>query len=482
MTKKKLLNKKTWILFMALFMAGSPAFSGCSKEAEEAPLPTPVEDERITLFGTVAWQESSEVSLPFDIKINSISVRSGQPVSKGDILFSVDVEELAGESSSTEEALAILELKKSSYERELEAESASLNGYLEEARQNRSRLIIAAPHEGRVLDVQVKEGDKITKGQKLSRFVDDRRMLLRVNFIQGYEDAVKPGMAAQVSFPDNMDQVPATVEKVERAGGKSPQGVPLLEAVLVMENPGALTEGMTAYGAVLSDKLGTLTPIEAGTLAYYRDTPINALTDGMAEALLMKEGYAFKEGETLLKLTKEVQEAGAEKAYTLSAGARIDAKTALVRETENQILQLREKLDIMKRVIKGELYSHLRMDETGTVRAAEDGFLADKVMEAGKERIKANEPLLVLASLNSLEAVCYAEEQLARHIRPGDKAQVSLYSDTTAIALGQVAYVSQKAVVQNGETMIEVVIEYEDEGRKLLPGYNIVAKITPAKN
>ena len=483
MTKKKLLNKKTCILFMVLFiMAGSPAFTGCSKEAVETPLPTPVEDERITLFGTVVWQESLEVSLPFDVKINSVSVRSGQPVSKGDVLFSVDSVALAAQMSTLEEDLAILEMKKSSYEKEFDAESASLEAYLEEARQNRSRLTIKAPHEGRVLDMEIEEGDRILKGQKLGRIVDDGRMLLKVNFLQDFEDAIKPGMTAEVAFPDNMDQVPATVERVDKTGGKSPRGAPLVEAVLVLENPGALTEGMTAYGIIHSEILGPLTPNEAGTLSYYRDTAITAQTDGIAEALFMKEGYAFKEGETLLKLVGEVPEAEAGKAYTLSARARIDAKTALIRETENQILQFKEKLDIIKRVMNNQSFSHLRMDETGTVRAEEDGFLADKVMEAGKGIIKANEPLLELASLNSLEAVCYAEEQLARHIRSGDTAQVSLYSDTTAIVLGQVAFVSQKAVVQNGETVVEVVIKYGDEDRKLLPGYNVVAKITPVKN
>ena len=406
MIKKKLWNKKACMLFIALCMAGTPAFSGCSGEAEEAPLQTPVEDERITLFGTVVWKESLEVSLPFDVKINSVSVRNGQPVGKGDALFSVDLEALAAQLLTFEEELAILKMKKNSYEKDLEAESASLEASLEEARQNRSGLIITAPHEGRVLDAEIKEGDQVSEGQKLGRIVDDGRMLLRVTFPQDFEDTIKPGMAAQAAFPDNMDQVPATVERVDKAGGKAPQGAPLFEAVLVMENPGALTEGMTAYAIVYSEQLGPLTPLEAGTLSYYRDTAITAQTDGIAEAVFMKEGYAFKRGETLLKLGSEVPEAQSEKAYTLGAGARMDTKAALIRETENQILQFREKLDIMKRVMNNQLFSNLRMDGTGTVRAEEDGFLADKVMEAGKGIIRANEPFLELASLDSLEAVC----------------------------------------------------------------------------
>ena len=84
-----------------------------------------------------------------------------------------------------------------------------------------------------------------------------------------------------------------------------------------------------------------------------------------------------------------------------------------------------------------------------------------------------------LVSMDSLEVVCYAEEQLAKDIRVGDHAQLSLYSDSTAVALGAVAFISQKAIIVNGETVVEVVIDYD--GADFLPGYNVVAKITPGK-
>jgi hypothetical protein len=78
---------------------------------------------------------------------------------------------------------------------------------------------------------------------------------------------------------------------------------------------------------------------------------------------------------------------------------------------------------------------------------------------------------------DSLEAVCYVEEQLVKGIRPGNRAQLTLYTDSTMIALGKVTFVSQKAVEVNGETVVEVAISYENGG--FMPGYNIAAKIYP---
>ncbi len=159
--------------------------------------------------------------------------------------------------------------------------------------------------------------------------------------------------------------------------------------------------------------------------------------------------------------------------------AQRDLKSAQILQTDAEILHAEKNADILKAIVAGQIYQNVKFIENGDVCITESGYLIDDIYAAPNRAVPANEPVMSLVSMDSLEVVCYAEEQLAKDIRVGDHAQLSLYSDSTAVALGAVAFISQKAIIVNGETVVEVVIDYD--GADFLPGYNVVAKITPGK-
>lgn len=155
--------------------------------------------------------------------------------------------------------------------------------------------------------------------------------------------------------------------------------------------------------------------------------------------------------------------------------AQIDEKTALVHQTESKIILAQAKADAVSAFLSGQAYHHVKFFKNGNVSLADSGYLVDTVHILPNTLAPADMPVASLLLQESLEAVCFVEEQLIKGIKPGNRAQISLYTDSTVIALGTVSFVSQKAVEVNGETAVEVVISYESG--IFLPGYNITAKI-----
>lgn len=157
--------------------------------------------------------------------------------------------------------------------------------------------------------------------------------------------------------------------------------------------------------------------------------------------------------------------------------AEADAKSASLKLLENDILGTRKEIETMDQFITGKDAGGVRLLEDGSVTIAQEGYLVDNIIIEPYGTVPSGQPILQLIRMDSLEVVCYVEEQLIQKIHTGSMVRLALYSDNTVIEIGTVGYISQKAVVLNGETVIEVIVDYD--GDSFLPGYNIVAKITP---
>ena len=115
----KTFGKKTVIILFCLICVF--IFSGCrNNDAEFTSQVTEEKNQAVTCFGTVSWRESCSISLPFEIDVKKIMARPGQILAAGDALMSIDEDALITQSESLKKELVTLELKKVSYENELE--------------------------------------------------------------------------------------------------------------------------------------------------------------------------------------------------------------------------------------------------------------------------------------------------------------------------------------------------------------------------
>ena len=131
-----------------------------------------------------------------------------------------------------------------------------------------SQLLVTAPFSGRVMELQVEGGDQLQKGTRLAAVVDDSQMTLTEYFSYAYENAVYVGMTAGVSIPALMNTFSGTVTGIRKVERLTPEGIRCFAVTITLDNPGALTEGMTAAAWLLSDSGEKLYPAVEGSLEY----------------------------------------------------------------------------------------------------------------------------------------------------------------------------------------------------------------------
>lgn len=113
------------------------------------------------------------------------------------------------------------------------------------------------------------------------------------------------GQAVQVSIPSVMSTLSGKVEQINKVRFISPEGGIYFEVVLVLDNPGTLTEGMDA-SAVLTAADGTpIYPYENGQFKYYETTKITAKVKGPVEYAGLLNYADVKAGQLLVRLGAE---------------------------------------------------------------------------------------------------------------------------------------------------------------------------------
>lgn len=172
---------------------------------------------------------------------------------------------------------------------------------LTNAQKRVNNLKVTAPFAGKTINVEKKVGNTVSEGDKLALLVDDSKMRLKLYFIYSYVNVIKPGMSATVSIPQTMASVSGSVSSVEKVKKITPEGAVLFQAEIIINNPGALTKDMIAT-AVVNGPNGPIMPSEAGKLEYNQEIEIATKVSGELTSVSAKDYYEFSKGATLFTL------------------------------------------------------------------------------------------------------------------------------------------------------------------------------------
>jgi multidrug efflux pump subunit AcrA (membrane-fusion protein) len=216
----------------------------------------------ISGYGQVKANRTEAVTVMARGELLELFVEEGSTVMVGEPLYRVD-------DTAVREAIL-------TKEDELNALQASLDAIYEKL----ASLDIHAPFKGKLLDVRVSVGDVVSEGSEIATLVDDSRMRLKMYFSYGYENDIKQGQTARVSIPATMSVV----------SGK------------VVDNPGALTEGMEAIAELTASDGSLITPAESGVLEYNRTEKITSAASGKVVSMDMVEYYDYNSGALLCRL------------------------------------------------------------------------------------------------------------------------------------------------------------------------------------
>lgn len=232
-----------------------------------------------TTYGTLSTAiEGTATTMPNDsvtvttastAEILEVYVSAGDTVEAGDLLYVQDDAQLDEEIETYQDEIA-----------ELEEELDGYYDQLSDLQESLSALTVTAPFAGRLTEVDAEEGDNVQNGGKLAVLVDDSRMTLTQYFSYAYADQVYVGMSAGVSVASLMLNLEGTVTDVQMVERLTAEGTRCFAVTVTVNNPGALTEGMTGAGYLVADSGEKIYPAVEGSLEYADQETIQAQVAG----------------------------------------------------------------------------------------------------------------------------------------------------------------------------------------------------------
>lgn len=248
----------------------------------------------VTGSGVTNAADTAVVASKVSGLVNEVYVNTGDYVFEGTPLFSIDTAIADAEIQAAEEKLA-----------DLQEALGALYDKLSEIYASQAKLTISAPFSGKLMDVQLEKGNYVSGGTVIGTLVNDSKMRLTQYFSYAYENQIKPGMTAQVSIPSSMSVINGVVESVSMVQRISPEGSMLFEAVVVLDNPGTLTEGTLASVVIIADDGGEIYSYETGGMEFFEKRAITAEVSGTCETLNMRSYYTVSAGDILAVLSSE---------------------------------------------------------------------------------------------------------------------------------------------------------------------------------
>ena len=224
--------------------------------------------------GTTMPADSVTYTTASTTEITGVYVSAGDTVAAGDLLYTQDDSELDEEIEGYQDELT-----------ELQNTLSDAGDQLSELNQRLADLTVTASFYGRITDVTARAGDSVGSGTKLATLVDDSKMTLTQYFSYAYEDQIYVGMKAGVSIASLMTTLNGTVTEIKKVDRVTAEGTRCFAVTVTVDNPGAISEGMTGAGYLLASSGEKLYPAVEGTLEPYASEDITATESGKLTAV-----------------------------------------------------------------------------------------------------------------------------------------------------------------------------------------------------
>lgn len=429
---KKLLRKRVLLPAAACVLVGAFALrlAGGSQPASAAGLTyttAPVERRDITAqitgSGTLEAANSYSVTSLAEGSILTADFEEGDQVEEGTVLYTIDTSDLSG---SLEQAQLSLEQAQRSYNSRV---------------KDLEKLSVTAPKAGRVLSLEVEEGDDVSAGQTVATLRNSDVMTLTVPFLADEAAGFSAGQRAAVTLESTFETLEGTVSKVDRADTVLEGNMIVRYVTVEVANPGALSVNQT--GSVTVDGCASA---GSAAFAYAAEENITAEVSGQVAAIRAREGDRVNRGDVILTLTSDSVE---------------DSVQSAADSLRNAELSLESRQDQL---------------DNYTVTSPIWGTVIDKNYKAG-ETSEAGKVLCSIYDLSYLTMTLSVDELDISDIAVGQRVEITADAVEGKTYTGVVTKVSVAGTSSGGTTTYPVTVRI-DETEGLLPGMNVDAAIT----
>jgi len=383
-------------------------------------------ESAVTGSSAATAKQTQEVAGLAKGKVLAVYVKPGDMVKVGDPLFSVDDESIRDDLTTYGESLSRVQKDLTSLYEEQDGQNgrAAFKGKVLEI--------------GKAMGATPEVGDTVSKGQILGILVDDSKMRLTTYFSTAYKGVIEVGQQVMVSIPKSMALIPGTVDRIANNTKITAEGTVLFEVEIVMDNPGALVEGLVATATVTTGQ-GDVTPAESGKLEYNRKDNIKAKTDGELTAIYMRDYYDFEAGDVMFTIFNE----------------DLDGKiSTAIKAVEDA----REKYDDI-----ADEYKYYQPT------AEIDGQVISVMVEEGDELAGSSGTVVQVADMSTMQIDATVDELDIAKLSVG--MPVTVTADSTGLTYeGKVVEIQMQGTVANGMSTFPVKIEVPN------PGFNTEAQ------
>lgn len=300
--------------------------------------------------GNARAKNSATVTPDAGYKVLELFVSEGDMVEEGQLLYNLD-------DSAAQEAVSTAQ----NNVRKAQETVDDYNTELSKLYDNVADLTIKAPHDGKLIDINadIKNGKDMAVGDAVATVVNDTKLRLHLYYSWAYEGQISVGQTAQITLPASMTAVTGTVEQVNYVKRVVSEGGVTFEVVFVLNNPGTLTEGMTASAALTTSDGTPIYPYESGKLEYFETTKLTVKVAGPVQSVNLMNYADVTNGQVLVQLgDKDASASIASKQNSLrEAQKSVDDAVKALEEAQKKLENYHATAPISGRVLSCNLVS-----------------------------------------------------------------------------------------------------------------------------
>ena len=396
--------------------------------------------------GAAVAKNSASITLLSDGKVEEVFVSEGDFVYEGTPLFEIDSSDVEDEVREAQDSVM-------DRESELAKRQSELNKFLAKPTEGDAKAEYAG-----ILMVgdRWQVGDEVAEKSVLATLVDNTRLLLPLYVSYAYENDIYVGQSAEVSIPVTMSRLGGVVHEIHKVQRVSDEGGLLFEVVVAVDNPGTLTEGMSA-AATLSANGETIYPYEPGQLEYFRTTEIKAPLSGKLTYINARSYQTVAAGESIAHIKADTDSYEDD---LKSCTDRVEAAEKSLDAAREALEQKREKLDKLHGV------------------APIDGTVLSIGISAGEEA-KSGTVAVSIADTSTMIVNTQIDEMNVSYAKAGMMVDVNLWDSQL---FGFIDSVSLTANSENGVARFPMVISVDNSEGKLMSGAYVDYSFTASQS
>ncbi len=336
--------------------------------------------------GTTVPADSVTYTAASDSEITGVYVSAGDTVEAGQLLYTQDSTELDEQIETYQDEIT-----------ELENTLSDAQSQLADLNESMAALSVTAPFSGRITDVTAEVGDSVNAGTKLTT-----------------------------------------------------EGTRCFAVTVTVENPGALTEGMSGAGYLVADSGEKLYPAVEGTLEYYASKDIVAEVSGELTAVNVSDYESVSKGKVLFSVDGSDLE------------KQVESVERSITQTQEKITQAQEKITQTE---------EQRADYNVTAEIS--GKVIMVGVQEGESPRQAGQTAVTLYNMDSMTITANIDELDIDNISMGMEVDVTQSgAETDTHYTGTVTAISYEATNTNGVAYFPITITIPSDGA-LSAGVNV---------